>query len=41
MMYDRWGKKKIARIIKEKGVHDYAVDRIVLKSATWGTKETF
>ena len=36
VMYDRWGKKIIAHVIREKGVHDYAVDRAVTEIRNLG-----
>ena len=38
-MYDRWGKKTIAHVIREKGVHDYAVDRAIMEIRNLGYKK--
>ena len=38
VMHDRWSKKIMARVIREEGVHDYAIDRVATEIRNLGYK---
>ena len=38
VMHDRWSKRIMAHVIREKGVHDYAVDRVAMEIRNLGYK---